>query len=249
MFSSFDFTTDDAVELRAVLKPVVEKFHGNAENYYSNFYGLLQESLLPKKFGGDIIGNDILMCLPTKKVHYDNLTIKHDSVKLSERVLKSLQCIIGYVVHKLYSKFKFSKNKNCAYSKQCVSILLCCKIGSDDTQTLINAKDRGGLWRVNETVQNIFIKCEKIFRCFTSEFRLVFKYSELVQEMQANSIIISNYDSLCYSLEPKVNKELSLNLLASILELFVKVRMFSYARDIKEKNKTKQRTKKRKLVL
>ena len=32
---------------------------------------------------------------------------------------------------------------------------------------------------------------------FTSAFRLVFKYSELVQEMQANSIIISNYDSLC----------------------------------------------------
>ena len=31
MFSSFDFTPDDAVELRAVLKPVVEKIHGNAE--------------------------------------------------------------------------------------------------------------------------------------------------------------------------------------------------------------------------
>ena len=35
MFSSFDFTPDDAVELWAVLKPVVEKFHENAENYYS----------------------------------------------------------------------------------------------------------------------------------------------------------------------------------------------------------------------
>ena len=32
MFSSFDFTPDDAVELWAVLKPVVEKFNGNAEN-------------------------------------------------------------------------------------------------------------------------------------------------------------------------------------------------------------------------
>ena len=34
MFSYFDFTPDDAVELWVEkLKPVVEKFHGNAENF------------------------------------------------------------------------------------------------------------------------------------------------------------------------------------------------------------------------
>ena len=121
--------------------------------------------------------------------------------------------------------------------------LLCCKIDSDDTQTLISAKDQGGLWRASETAQNIFIECEKIFRSFTSKLRLVFKYSELVLEMEANlnSIIISNYDSLCYSIEPKVNKELSLNFLESMLELFVKVRMFSFARDIKEKHEVKNK--------
>ena len=154
----------------------------------------MQENLLPKKFGGDItltnillpeIGNHILMHLSTKKIHNDNPIIKYDSVKLSERELKSLQYIVGYVVHKLCSKFKFSKKKDCVYSKQCLSIFLCCKIDSDDTQTLTNAKDQGGLWRVNESVQNIFIECEKIFRSFTSAFRLVFKYSESVQEMQA----------------------------------------------------------------
>ena len=91
-----------------------------------------------------------------------------------------------------------------------------CKINSDDTETLVDAKDQGGLWRVNETVQNIFIECEKIFPSFTSAFCLVFKCSELVQEMQANSIIISNYDSLCHSIDPNVNKELSLNLLKSM---------------------------------
>ena len=33
MFSFFDFTpVDDPVELSAVLKPVVENFHGNTEN-------------------------------------------------------------------------------------------------------------------------------------------------------------------------------------------------------------------------
>ena len=47
--------------LRAVLKPVVKRFHGNAENYYSNFYGLLQENLLQKKFGDDITLTNILL--------------------------------------------------------------------------------------------------------------------------------------------------------------------------------------------
>ena len=97
---------------------MVEKFHRNAEDYYSNLYGLLQENLLPKKFSGEItltnillpeVGNHILIHLSTKKVHYDNPTIKYDSVKLSERELKSLQYIVGSVVHKLYSKSKFSK--------------------------------------------------------------------------------------------------------------------------------------------
>ena len=112
IFPSFDFTPYDAVDLWAVLKPVVETFHGNTENYYSNFYGLLQENLPPKKFGGDIaltnislaeIDNHNLMHLSTKNVHYDNPTIKFDSVKLSKRELKSSQYIIGYFVQKLYS--------------------------------------------------------------------------------------------------------------------------------------------------
>ena len=102
----------------AVLKPAVEKFYGNAESFYSNFYGLLQENLRPKKFGGDItltnillpeVGNHILMHLSTKKIHYGNPTIKYDSVKLSEKELKSLQYIVGYVVYKLYSKVQVFK--------------------------------------------------------------------------------------------------------------------------------------------
>ena len=50
MFSSFDFTPDG----EGSLKPLVEKFYGNAENYYSNFYSSLQGSLLSKKFA-DVI--------------------------------------------------------------------------------------------------------------------------------------------------------------------------------------------------
>ena len=64
-------------------------------------------------------------------------------------------------------------------------MLLCCKTGSDSTQTLINSEDRGGLWRVND-VQNIFIECEKNFRLSTSNFQTVINSAQLVQEMQGS---------------------------------------------------------------
>ena len=135
---------------------------------------ILTNILLPEVF------NHILMHLSTRKVRYDNSTTKYDSFKLPERELKSLQYIIGYVVDKLYFKFKFSKTRLCLLQTVFISVyqLLRCKIDSDDTQKLVNAKDQGGLWRVNETVRNIFIECEKIFYSFTSAFRLIFKYSE-----------------------------------------------------------------------
>ena len=95
----------------------------------------------------------------------------------------------NYVLSSNFQKIKIVFILNSVYQYYCAD--------SDDTQTLLNAKDWGGLWRVDETVQNIFIECEKIFHSFISAFHLVFKYSELVQEMQAKSIIISNYDSLC----------------------------------------------------
>ena len=159
------------------------------------FYGLLQDDLLPNKFGADIItltnillaeiGNHLLSFFSKSecKLHKNPLSVPKI---ISERDQKSLQYIVGYVVHKLYTKFKFSRNKDSEYSKQCSSILLCCKTDSDSTQTLINSQDRGGLWRVSDNVLNIFLDYEKIFRLSTSNFQKVVNSAKLVQEMQGS---------------------------------------------------------------
>ena len=117
--------------------------------------------------------------------------------------------------------------------------LLCCKADSDSTQNFINSQDCGGLWRVNNNVQNILIECEKVFRLSTSSFQPVINSAQLVQEMQGSLCIISSFEALCYNIEPKVNKEISLNLLENVLLLFTKVRAFSFARDVKERFKAK----------
>ena len=58
-FGSCDFIDDDALELWKYLESVVEVFHGVAEKYNMNFYGLLHKNLL--KFEGDIAVTTILL--------------------------------------------------------------------------------------------------------------------------------------------------------------------------------------------
>ena len=103
---------------------------------------------------------------------------------------------------------------------------------------LTTAQDRGGLSKVSEFVGTIFLQCEKIFWSFTSQLQPVLKCSGLVQQkMQTNSIVISNFNSLSYDIDPRINKEISFNLVENMLTLFTKVQSFSYAIDIKEKHK------------
>ena len=59
--------------------------------------------------------------------------------------------------------------------------------------------------------------------------------------MQENSSVISNFDALCSNIDPKVNKEISLNISEGMLLLFTKVCAFSFARDVKEKFKAKSK--------
>ena len=114
-----------------------------------------------------------------------------------------------------------------------------CKTDSDSTQSLINSQDCGGLLRVNDNVQNIFIEREKIFRLSTSNFQTVINSAQLVQDMQGSLCVISNFDALCYNIEAKVNEEIRLNLLENMLLLFAKVHAFSFGRDVKKRFKAR----------
>ena len=249
MYDSFEFGRQDAVDLWEILEPVNTRSHGDAKKICCSFYGLLQDNLLPNKFGGDITLASILLA---KIGNHRSSSFSKSECKLhenpfstpkiiSERDQKNLRYIAGYVVHKLYTKFKISKNKDSEYSKKCSSISLCCKTDSDSTQTLINSQVRGGSWRVDDSVQNNFVECEKIFCLSTLNFQTVINSAQLVQEMQGGPCIISNFDALCYNIGPKVSKETSLNLLENMLLLFTKVFAFSFARDVKERLKARKK--------
>ena len=74
------------------------------------------------------------------------------------------------------------------------------------------------------------------------------KCSDLIQKMQTNYIVFSNFNSLCYDIEPRVNKGISCNLWENMLTLFTTVRSFAYAKGIKEKHKIKSNKSKSQLL-
>ena len=72
----------------------------------------------------------------------------------------------------------------------------------------------------------------------TSNFTTTLVCKDIVKEMLINnSSVLSNFKSVCYGVDPKVSKEISMNLLEHLLTLFTRVRTFSYAKDIREKHK------------
>ena len=54
--------------------------------------------------------------------------------------------------------------------------------------------------------------------------------------MLENCTITAKFKAVCYNIDPKVNSKISMNLLEQMLT-FVRLRTFSFAKDVYEKHK------------
>ena len=101
----FSFSVDDSYALWCKLRPVIDSFNGDAEKFYSMFYALFIDNLLPSKFNDrsltntllSEVANEMLIHLSGKNV---NVTGKKDQ-DIPEKEMKSLQYLAGFVIHKL----------------------------------------------------------------------------------------------------------------------------------------------------
>ena len=59
----------------------------------------------------------------------------------------------------------------------------------DDTQTLVSIKDREGLWRVNNIIQDLFLTCKIIFRRITTQVFSNLDPDVLVESMSTNYVL------------------------------------------------------------
>ena len=76
--------------------------------------------------------------------------------ELTKNEIYALQYLAGHIFHKFYEKFKQQLKNNEIYM-QYSSILLAGKVHQDEEEILVNAKNRGSMWKVDSDVQNIFI--------------------------------------------------------------------------------------------
>ena len=120
---NFSFLHDDAEALWYKLRGLIDSLDGVAEKFYSYWYALFLNNLLPPKFDDKSLTNTLVS-------------------ELAEKELKTLQYLGGFCIH------KFSRNSAYAFHNQYCLILHACKVENDDTQALVSVRDRGGLWKV-----------------------------------------------------------------------------------------------------
>ena len=154
--------------------------------------------------------------------------------------MAGLQYIVGYVLRKLHRKHAQSKSSKLPESQQAMSIV---KAGREETvdasQKLVSCLSRGGLWGITKAAEKIFLQAEKYFRSSTCNGPIL-KIN--IEKIRSESCIIAAYNTLLANSELRIDKHVVKDVLQSILDLFIRVRSFSFAKDIVQgyKIQTKQ---------
>ena len=178
--------------------------YGVAEKFYSYFYALFLNNLLLPKFDDKTLTNTLMSELANEiLVHLSgckHLELEPKDCSLPEKELKTLQYLAGFSIHKLYTKFRFSRNSARAFHNQYCLILHACKVENDDTQALVNVCDRRWLWKVCKKMQDILMECEILFRTKTSTFTSSLVCKDLVTQSLKDITINSNSMILYYLL-------------------------------------------------
>ena len=133
------------------------------------------------------------------------------------------------------------KKYNSEEYQQSMSILLAGKTSNYDSLKnlkLVSALNRGGLWAITEDIQKTFIVAEKYFSLQVERKNIRYINTEnIVKNLMSFSYIKDFFQNLFIEAELKPNSEVSKNTLQSIRQLFIRVRSFSYVKDIVEKRK------------
>ena len=123
-----------------------------------------------------------------------------------------------------------------------MAILSAGKCDTDDSQILVNVKNRGGIWLLTDNGPKLFENVEHLFRENTLGFKTKIQYDQLTLQILEDPSINAYYSNMVDNAEMEVEEGTSNNLLEVIIGLYIRVRCYSYAKDIKEKEKVKRKS-------
>ena len=227
-----------------------EKFYGK---YYSQvplksttfFRGLSRNAatLLAIKVADNMVAHG-----KHAKSSPDNSILPSKTV-LSDKETAGLQYLGGYVLHNLHKKCaKMSSSE----SQQAMAILKAGKLEEGcDSQKLVSTLSRGGLWSITEPAQKIFTRSEHYFRQSTlksaSSMQIV-DITGIAQKSLTDNDVVANYQTMVSNAELVPTKNVSKDVLYSIVNLYIRVRSFSLAKDIIQDFKIKAKQAKSKAL-
>ena len=166
---------------------------------------------------------------------------------INQRELDGLQYLSGYIIRTLLKRSKNSKT-HLLRENQIISCVLSNAILPDfaekQNQKLVDIQTRGGLTKVVDEAQEMFILAEQLFRKTTETEKHLKKIdiNAMTEELLQDTKIISLYKAIIGTSDTNDrDNEVKVNLLENILKLYLRVRSFSFAKDITSHKKQKKR--------
>ena len=226
--------------------------NGNAEKFYSKYYatvalhaptcfpGLSRNSstLLATKFADRLLAYSKEFLSPVN----NNAMPK----SLQEKEIAGLQYLGGYVLQNLHKKHRASKNWKSTESQQAMSLLTACKEEAstvNESLKLIASLTRGGLWNPTKKAQKIFLRAEHYFRNNTKpgQCERFINMNVMIEKCCKDTEVVAFFDDIVSESSLEIDKRVSKDMLHSIINLYLRVRSFSFARDVIQKHKINQK--------
>ena len=174
---------------------------------------------------------------------------EHPNRPLSFVELNALRYVAGYICRKVKKQLDTLSLPFKDDMVHCIMHLAGDEVDCEETESWVNAIDRGGLWHVSDSTHSLFVILEQQTRRFFST------KSHHVREQQKDLIVsalMSDNDVLfqwCL-LTTMINDDIARSLLEKIVQVYVTVRGFAFATSWLEmyKQSTKKNIQKKKAL-
>ena len=229
---------------------------GNIEKFYSDYYSTI--CLMATNYFINLSDNGATLLATTvaefilvyykrkaAEINNDHILPGNSPSKsvLSSMEIAGLQYLGGYVLYNLHRKLKNSSLLDSQVNRQSVAILQAAKLDNITVETheLVGCLNRGSLWAITSEVPRIFELVENHFRACTSKPNLKkIDLETIISRSLTDSELLSNYDLILT--ESESDKHVAADLLQKIITVYVKVRSFSFAKDIIQQFKLQGKT-------
>jgi Fe-S-cluster containining protein len=237
-----------------VRKGKVEKFYAK---YFASVVSIASEYFPQLPFQSSVLLATRLAdkIASFKKDSNCKMTSEHKSTAsvLNEKEKAALQYLGGYVLFNLHKRIRKSKTWMTNSKQQVLAVLQAGKQINDceTAQALVDCVNRGGLWKISQTVEQIFTIAEINFKNVTTESEepiTKISKTDIVDNLEKNPKVDSLFQEWVSSTDLEISKDVSKDILHQVLLLYIKVRSFSFAKDVINKHKSQQKSSKSKAL-